>query len=307
VPTGLDYFNARYYSSAQGRFISVDPENAGASLWDPQSWNGYAYVSNNPLAFTDPTGEGIFGDIGFAIGSFIPGVGRLLGWGIGSIADLATGQSISLPGFGIGSAVFGSIAGSMNNGQPWNEQLPSGVGSIGELNTGTVFGSGNVGGMVFSFTDAACNVGYAVVFVKAHAGDAAEVAARLRVPTQNVLGLSAAESRWGLDWNATRTADNGQPARNFFSLQGNAKSPFANGSVLSGKGTRLSAFPSYKAAAQSFEAQYGGLVTGKVTPLDFATALVPRFNSGKAPLGNPNFIRDLVRTIGMTQRRMGCR
>jgi RHS repeat-associated protein len=28
--TGLDYFGARYYSSTQGRFTSVDPENAGA-------------------------------------------------------------------------------------------------------------------------------------------------------------------------------------------------------------------------------------------------------------------------------------
>ncbi len=160
--------------------------------------------------------------------------------------------------------------------------------------------------MIFSFSDAACNVAYAVDFVKAHVADAAEVAARLRVPTQNVLGLSAAESGWGRDWNVTRTADNGQPAMNFFSLQGNAKSPFANGSVLSGKGTRLSAFPSYKAATQSFEAQFGGLVTGKVAPIDFAKALVSRFNSGKAPLGNPRFIPDLVNAIGMTQRRMGC-
>ena len=303
----LNFLQARYLSTGQGRFTSVDPGNAGADPGDPQTWNGYAYVGNNPLSYTDPDGLGIFGDIGGIIGSFFPGFGNLIGWGIGSIADLATGQSISPPGFNIGSAIFGSIAGSVNNSQPWNEQLPSGVGSIGGLNTGSVYGSGNVGGMIFSFTDAACNAAYAVDFVKAHIGDAAEVAARLRVPTQNVLGLSAAESRYGLDWNATKVADNGQPAMNFFSLQGNAKSPFANGSVLSGGKTRLSAFPSYKAAAQSFEAQYGGLVTGKVTPVAFATALVPRFNSGKAPLGNPNFIRDLVNTIGMTQRRMGCR
>ena len=54
--TGLDYFGARYYSSVQGRFTGVDPENAGAFISYPQSWNGYAYSLNNPLRFIDPDG-----------------------------------------------------------------------------------------------------------------------------------------------------------------------------------------------------------------------------------------------------------
>lgn len=54
--SGLDYFLARYYSSAQGRFTSLDPENAGATRKDPQSWNGYAYARNNPLKYVDPDG-----------------------------------------------------------------------------------------------------------------------------------------------------------------------------------------------------------------------------------------------------------
>ncbi len=52
----LDFAQARYYSSKLGRFYSVDPENAGASEDDPQSWNGYAYARNNPTIFTDPDG-----------------------------------------------------------------------------------------------------------------------------------------------------------------------------------------------------------------------------------------------------------
>jgi RHS repeat-associated protein len=55
--SGLDYFGARYFSGAQGRFTSVDPENRGGKVPDPQSWNGYAYGRNNPLLYTDPTGE----------------------------------------------------------------------------------------------------------------------------------------------------------------------------------------------------------------------------------------------------------
>jgi RHS repeat-associated protein len=54
--TGLDFFLARYYSGAQGRFLSVDPENAGAKLKNPQSWNAYAYALNNPLRYVDPDG-----------------------------------------------------------------------------------------------------------------------------------------------------------------------------------------------------------------------------------------------------------
>jgi RHS repeat-associated protein len=52
--TGLDFFEARYLSSPQGRFTSPDP--LGGSLADPQTLNKYAYVRNNPLRFTDPTG-----------------------------------------------------------------------------------------------------------------------------------------------------------------------------------------------------------------------------------------------------------
>jgi RHS repeat-associated protein len=54
--TTLDWFNVRYYSGWQGRFQSPDPGNAGADPSNPQSWNGYAYVANNPLSYTDPTG-----------------------------------------------------------------------------------------------------------------------------------------------------------------------------------------------------------------------------------------------------------
>jgi RHS repeat-associated protein len=56
VETGLDYFGARYNSSTQGRFTSPDPVFASAKPGAPQSWNRYAYVQNNPLAYVDPDG-----------------------------------------------------------------------------------------------------------------------------------------------------------------------------------------------------------------------------------------------------------
>jgi RHS repeat-associated protein len=54
--SGLDNFGARYNSSSMGRFMSSDPGNAGLVNADPQSWNAYAYVRNNPVNLTDPTG-----------------------------------------------------------------------------------------------------------------------------------------------------------------------------------------------------------------------------------------------------------
>lgn len=54
--TGLDYFLARYYSSGQGRFTSADPLLASGRAANPQTWNRYAYVLNNPLHFVDPNG-----------------------------------------------------------------------------------------------------------------------------------------------------------------------------------------------------------------------------------------------------------
>ena len=54
--SGLDYFGARYMSSAQGRFTSPDAPFADQHLENPQSWNLYAYTLNNPLAYVDPNG-----------------------------------------------------------------------------------------------------------------------------------------------------------------------------------------------------------------------------------------------------------
>ena len=73
--SGLDYFIARYYSSAYGRFLSPDEFTGGpvdaysandplppgplpyADITNPQSLNKYTYTFNNPLNYTDPDGH----------------------------------------------------------------------------------------------------------------------------------------------------------------------------------------------------------------------------------------------------------
>jgi RHS repeat-associated protein len=54
--SGLGYFGARYYGSALGRFSSPDQPLIDQQPIDPQSWNLYSYVRNNPLAHVDPDG-----------------------------------------------------------------------------------------------------------------------------------------------------------------------------------------------------------------------------------------------------------
>jgi RHS repeat-associated protein len=55
--SGNDYFGARYYASNLGRFLSPDPSAlAYADPTNPQSFNLYSYVLNNPLTNIDPTG-----------------------------------------------------------------------------------------------------------------------------------------------------------------------------------------------------------------------------------------------------------
>lgn len=54
--SGLDYFGARYYSGPQGRFTSADPMLSSGRDSNPQSWNRYVYVFNNPMRWVDPSG-----------------------------------------------------------------------------------------------------------------------------------------------------------------------------------------------------------------------------------------------------------
>ena len=50
-------FLHREYHKIQGRWVSPDPAGlAAANPNNPQSWNRYAYVLNNPLTLVDPTG-----------------------------------------------------------------------------------------------------------------------------------------------------------------------------------------------------------------------------------------------------------
>ena len=54
--SGLDFAQARYYANINGRFMSVDPFGGSGKVPNPQSWNRYSYVLNNPINDVDPLG-----------------------------------------------------------------------------------------------------------------------------------------------------------------------------------------------------------------------------------------------------------
>lgn len=92
--TGLDYFGARYMSAAQGRFTSPDPKLFLDAVYDPQSWNKFGYVRNNPLRLVDPDGEDWKDVAGGFFNAFntnqVLGIGRTQGGN----SDFRTGQAI---------------------------------------------------------------------------------------------------------------------------------------------------------------------------------------------------------------------
>jgi len=131
--TGLVYLHSRYYDPVYGRFLS--PDTIVPDLHDPQAWNRYSYVRNNPLRFIDPTGH-FWDEIGdwfeenwqavvavvaiiavialtivtFGVGGLIAvGIGMAVGGAIGGISAAASGGDILL-GILVGMAVGGAAA-----------------------------------------------------------------------------------------------------------------------------------------------------------------------------------------------------
>lgn len=133
--TGLDYFGARYFSGAQGRFTSPDPDNYDARLEQPQSWNMYGYTWNNPLKYVD--------DDGRAVNLALAGIGAGIGFGTGFVGS-AWSQYIQggavdwgkATAYGAGGAVSGATAGFTFGGS----LLVAAVAEVGVATAGNVAG-----------------------------------------------------------------------------------------------------------------------------------------------------------------------
>src|SRR5665213_214988 len=86
--TGLYYYNARYYDPVLGRF--TQPDSIIQDFGNPQTYNRYAYCVNNPLRYTDPSGndfEHNLNDFSDALMAANPVVGGAEKTGVEAIED----------------------------------------------------------------------------------------------------------------------------------------------------------------------------------------------------------------------------
>jgi RHS repeat-associated protein len=127
--SGLYYFQARHYDPALGRFLSADTQVPDPT--NPQALHRYAFNSNNPIRYADPTGHG-FLDILAAIvlvilvivaiaitvvtggaGSFLAAValGALIGLAVGVVVGVIVGLILLATGAISGPGEFFAVVG----------------------------------------------------------------------------------------------------------------------------------------------------------------------------------------------------
>ena len=140
--------DGRLYDPNLGRFLS--PDNYVQAPDDSQSFNRYSYCLNNPLKYTDPTGEfftWFLGKGGFSFGINLSPIGIPLGFGvnigcadgnsIGAYVEL--GIRVGGTGFGSGVTVSQSFDFNCKHGKWTTTTSESVYGSLGMFNAGGGF------------------------------------------------------------------------------------------------------------------------------------------------------------------------
>ena len=108
IETGWYYLQSRYYNPTWGRFLNADGvANLGANQ-DLQSYNLYAYCSNNPIMGYDPTGEWTF-SISIGVSFFV------FGFGFSGTIDFTFSED--------SMAIQATECDSFNDNETFNDQL----------------------------------------------------------------------------------------------------------------------------------------------------------------------------------------
>lgn len=149
---GLINMNGRIYDPVIGRFISPDPFLQEAT--DLQNYNRYAYVLNNPLAYTDPSGF-FFKEFKRSIKRTFRNIGKRLSRAARNIAKGRIGDALNDIGqahidFTMSGAKATNEGGKKAFGEEtWNQIVVTGATIAVGMATGGV-GAGLVGTAIFS-------------------------------------------------------------------------------------------------------------------------------------------------------------
>lgn len=119
--------NGRLYDPLLGRFLSTD--NFVQEPYDSQNFNRYSYCLNNPLKYTDPSGEFLHLLIGAAIGGFTNWMLNRCQWNASGLGYFGVGAFSTAFSSGVASGINVALAG----GNFWTGAagLSKGVSSTG--------------------------------------------------------------------------------------------------------------------------------------------------------------------------------
>ncbi len=137
--TGVIHMNGRIYDAEVGRFLQVDPyvqepENS-------QSWNAYTYVFNNPLSYTDPSGNLTFRQV---LGIVIAVVGTIFAPQFANVwAKIGYAMVI---GFASGYVATGTLRGGVTGA--FTAGITMGIGQLGLDTWGRIAFQAMSGGII---------------------------------------------------------------------------------------------------------------------------------------------------------------
>ncbi|MCB9747816.1 MAG: fibronectin type III domain-containing protein [Candidatus Omnitrophica bacterium] len=149
---GLYYYGARYYDPSLGRFITADGIVQNP-VGDPQTFNRYSYVGNNPIIRIDPSGHFWF------VAAIVAAVkGAVIGATIGATTAAITGGDIGR------GALFGAIGGAAFAGFGSLTQsafrIATVPGGIGPMTSGATFAADLAGGIIGGAAGGAASAAY---------------------------------------------------------------------------------------------------------------------------------------------------
>jgi RHS repeat-associated protein len=170
--------NTRMYSPRLGRMLT--PDSIAPELYQPQSWNQYSYVQNNPMRYADPTGH-LWEEVGDWFEDNWVSVVAVVVIALVVVITIATFGAGALIGVGIMMAI-GGLVGGLAAGAAGGDILEGvlvgmavgGAAGLAGMGIGTgmsaVFGAKTLAATVLTGTLAGAVSGGAMGFAAGYAG-----------------------------------------------------------------------------------------------------------------------------------------